>query len=160
MTENQEFQLPLFSTLPHLDLDELEDAEFRGKDLGWASLVAVYEDRKENDALNYEKLGKRIKRSRAQVQRWLSSPVNLTLRTLGLLAEGMDADLSINVTKRIPCPVSANYCHPSEAAAATIMSINPMRVTIGKDHYSVNIMATGSHSSNFQVVKRETFDHA
>ncbi|MBA4755872.1 MAG: hypothetical protein H2050_13680 [Sphingobium sp.] len=160
MTEHQEFQLPLFSALPPLDLDELEDAEFRGKDLGWSSLVAVYEDRKENDGLNYEKLGKRIKRSRAQVQRWLSSPVNLTLRTLGLLAEGMDADLTIHVTKRMTPPASANYCHPSEAAAATLFARKPMQGTIGKDYNSLNMWTVGSRSPSLRVVMGDMLDHA
>jgi len=116
MIDQTEFQLPLFSSLPPLDEDELDDAEFRAKDRAWSALVAVFEDRKDCDGLNYQILGDRIGRSRKQVQRWLSSSVNMTLRSIGLLAEGMDADLDIRVQKRTHCDSRVNHVHPSEAA--------------------------------------------
>jgi hypothetical protein len=124
MIDQTEVQLPLFACLPALEEDELDDAEFRAKDRAWAALVNVYEERKEADGLNYQVLGDRIGRSRKQVQRWLSSSMNMTLRSIGLLAEGMDADLDIKVSKRLPCDPRTNYVHPSEAARSYIVFHN------------------------------------
>jgi hypothetical protein len=116
MIEEHEHQLSLFGSLAPLGEDELDDAEYRAKDRAWAALVEVFEDRKTEDGLNYQLLGSRIGRSRKQVQRWLSSSVNMTLRSVGLLAEGMDADLIIQVRKRESVQLCPNYVHPSDAA--------------------------------------------
>ncbi|WP_257554167.1 hypothetical protein [Sphingobium sp. CFD-2] len=129
MIDQTEVQLPLFACLPALEEDELDDAEFRAKDRAWAALVHVYEDRKECDGLNYQILGDRIGRSRKQVQRWLSSSMNMTLRSIGLLAEGMDADLDIQVRKRLACDPRANYVHPSEAARSWVTFHNSAAAT-------------------------------
>lgn len=120
MIEEREEQLSLFTLLPILDEDERDDAEFRAKDRAWAALIDVFEDRKQDDGLNYQILGNRIGRSRKQVQRWLSSSVNMTLSSVGLLAEGMDADLLIDIRKRQLGPHLPNHVHPSEAARAWV----------------------------------------
>src|SRR5215208_1598850 len=99
------------ASLPPLEDDAQEDAAFRAKDRAWASLVRVFDRYNESECLTYVDLGRRIHRSRAHVQRWLASPFNLSLKSLGLLAEGLDADLVIEVRPRLKqmCP---NYCHP------------------------------------------------
>lgn len=117
MIEEREDQLSLFALLPILDEEEREDAEFRAKDRAWAALIDVFEDRKQLDGLNYQVLGDRIGRSRKQVQRWLASSVNMTLSSVGLLAEGMDADLFIDIRKRQAGPLLPNHVHPSEAVS-------------------------------------------
>lgn len=110
---------------PALNLNELDDAEFRAKDRAWSSLVSFYEEAKEADpALSYESIGRRIKRSRKQVQRWLNSPFNMTLKSFGLLAEGLNADFSIRLIPREEV-VGVNYCHPSEDAR---IALQPLEV--------------------------------
>lgn len=116
MMNEIEYQFPLFASLPALDEDELDDAEFRAKDRAWAALVQVYENRKDADKATYQMIGDRIGRSRTQVQRWMSSSVNMTLKSIGLLAEGLDADLVIDVRQRTTPLLCTNYVHPSEAA--------------------------------------------
>jgi transcriptional regulator with XRE-family HTH domain len=107
------------SLMPLTD-DERDDAEFRAKDRAWAALVERFEERRENEGLNYRQLGDRIGRSRKQVQRWLGSSFNMTLQSLGLLAEALDADLKITVTPRRQSDVRVNYTHPSEDARAFV----------------------------------------
>ena len=143
MIEETEFQLSLFASLPALDEDELEDAEFRAKDRAWAALIEVYEDRKSSDGLNYKLLGDRIGRSRKQVQRWLSSSVNMTLGSIGLLAEGMDADLDIRIYKRVHEHAQVNFAHPSEVAYAW--------ACIGNQAASLTSLVKGP--SSFDAVK-------
>lgn len=109
--------------LPSLDEDERDDACYRGRDRAWSSLVALYDHYSRTQNLTYEALGRRIKRSRSQVQRWLSSSFNMNLKSLGLLAEGMDADLVIDVRPRACSTYETNYCHPREAARARLAAI-------------------------------------
>lgn len=116
MYEQPESQLSLFAQLPALTADEVEDAEFRTKDRAWAALIELFEDRKEEDGLNFQILGDRIGRSRSQVQRWLRFSGNMTLGSIGLLAEGMDADLEIQLNKRCLHNSLKNHVHPSDHA--------------------------------------------
>lgn len=143
MNDHHEFQLPLFVHLPPLDEDERDDAEFRAKDRAWAALIEVFEDRKARDGLNYQILGDRIFRSRKQVQRWLSSSGNMTLGSIGLLAEGMDADLFIDVVKRVAVKPFTNHVHPSEVARATM--------TIDMKSLAKSAAASGTASVKFEI---------
>lgn len=107
--------------LPVLSEAERDDAVFRARDLGWAALVRLFEQHVDQEKLSYQKLGDRIKRSRSHVQRWLSSPFNLSIGSLGLLAEGLNADLRITLEPRT-MDAFKNYCHPSEAAKGVIVA--------------------------------------
>jgi hypothetical protein len=108
--------------LPALTEEQRDDAAFRARDLGWSALVRAFDHRVSTERLTYQALGQRIKRSRSHVQRWLSSPFNLSLGSLGLLAEGLNADLVISLEPRVPIPLGKNSCHPSEAADGTVRS--------------------------------------
>lgn len=111
--------------LPPLTADERDDAAFRAKDLGWAALVRVYDEVSATQPMSYQKLGARIRRSRSHVQRWLSSPFNLSLSSLGLLAEGLNADLMISLRPRTGAGILTNFCHPSEAALGVLSARTP-----------------------------------
>lgn len=102
--------------LPPLDEDDRDDACFRAQDRAWSTLARLFDHYSREEGLTYEALGKRIKRSKSQVQRWLSSSFNMNLKSLGLLAEGLDADLVIEVHARVGTNERSNYCHPQEAA--------------------------------------------
>lgn len=104
--------------LPPLDLDQAEDASFRAKDLAWAALVELFEERKAHDKISYQSLGERIGRSRKQVQRWLRTSMNMNLASFGLLAEGLDSDIEIKLIPRADEVPAArrNAAHPSERA--------------------------------------------
>lgn len=119
----------VLTTLPPLDQEDIEDAEFRAKDRAWSSLVRVFEAHRERDGLTFDQLGKRVDRERTQVHRWFSSPMKMTLRALGLLAEGLDADIEIRVIPRKPEARCPNHLHPSEAAQ-TMLKFNLERVTV------------------------------
>lgn len=108
--------------LPVLDDDERDDACFRGRDRAWSALVGLYDHYHRSQGLSYEKLAKRISRTRSQVQRWLSSPFNMNLKSFGLLAEGLDADLVIEVVPRLPERQGSNQCHPRDEAYALQVS--------------------------------------
>lgn len=107
MTENT-----VIAELPQLDDDERDDAAFRARDRAWAALVNLFDEYSRSQGLTYEALGKRVKRSKSQVQRWLSSPFGMNIKSLGLLAEGLDADLIIEVTPRQASSPRANHKHP------------------------------------------------
>lgn len=111
-----------FSSLPDLTEDEIDDAEFRGRDAAWAALVRALEIRREKGDVSYEALGERIGRSRSQVQRWLAEPANMTIMSLSLLAEALDSDLIISVEPRMPVAVCVNYCHPSNRTSGMRIS--------------------------------------
>lgn len=115
-------RLQKIADLPVLDDDAREDAEFRARDRAWSALIRVFDQHQRSEQLSYEKLGRRIGRSRSQVQRWLSSAFNMNLRSIGLLAEGLNADLVIEVRPRAPATPGANYCHPAEAAHARLIT--------------------------------------
>lgn len=104
--------------LQQLDEEARDDACYRARDRAWSALVILYEQYYRTQKLSYEALGRRINRSRSQVQRWLSSSYNMNLTSLGLLAEGLDADLIIEVRPRLPLCAALPRCHPREAAKA------------------------------------------
>lgn len=108
--------------LPVLSEEQRDDAAFRAKDLGWAAVVRLFDHYADTQKLSYQKLGERIKRSRSHVQRWLASPFNLSLSSLGLLAEGLDADLVISLKPRRSPASGINICHPSQDARGTLIS--------------------------------------
>lgn len=114
MTEEQ-LNLPI-AELPPLDEEERLDAAFRGKDLGWSAIARLFDHYRRTENLTYSALGERIHRPRSQVQRWIASPFGMNLSTLGILAEGLNADLRIEVVPRTKSVFGANYCHPREAA--------------------------------------------
>lgn len=109
-----------FATLPQLSEEQVDDAEFQGKDLGWAEVVRIFETRRAEEKVTLESLGGRIGKPRSQVHRWISSPLNMTMRALGLLAEGLDADLVISLEPRQVPLGGQNHCHPAEAAKAWV----------------------------------------
>ena len=111
--------------LPRLDEDARDDACYRGQDRAWSSLVALYSHYRDTEGLSYEKLGWRIKRSRSQVQRWLASSFNMNLKSFGLLAEGLNADVLLDVVPRCAAIPATNYCHPREAARALVETRTP-----------------------------------
>jgi hypothetical protein len=124
------------SNLPRLDEEERDDACYRGQDRAWSSLVGLYDYHRTTEGLTYEKLGWRIKRSRSQVQRWLTSSYNMGLKSFGLLAEGLNADVVIDVVPRSAPSDVCNYCHPREAARAimeTRTSAIPDQLRISSD---------------------------
>lgn len=119
MKADPELKTP-FAALPPLSEEQVDDAEFQGKDLGWSEVVRVFESRRAGERITLESLGARISKPRSQVHRWISSPLNMTMRALGLLAEGLDADLVISLQPRQVSPAGNNYCHPAEAAKAWV----------------------------------------
>ena len=114
--------------LPPLDEDQLDLACVRGPDRSWATLVKLFDRYHREQGLTYEALGKRIKRSRSHVQRWLAAPFNMSLKSLGLLAEGLDADLVIEVRPRVPEIRGTNYAHPSERAKERLQQTIPAAI--------------------------------
>jgi hypothetical protein len=107
--------IPLQEVAP-LNADEISDAAFRGRDLAWAAAVDAFVQREETEGLTYQALGDRIGKSRSQVHRWLSSPFNMNIGSLGLLAEGLNSDLQIHLVPKCRHDGSTNHSHPSEAA--------------------------------------------
>lgn len=101
--------------LPALSLGERDDAAFRAKDLAWSALARVFDHYAETQKLTYEKVGERIKRSKSHIQRWFASPFNMSLKSLGLLAEALNADLMISLIPRAQSARGKNYFHPLEA---------------------------------------------
>lgn len=101
--------------MPKLNPDDVADAGFRARDRAWAALADLFEHLREEENLTYEELGKRIGKKKSQVHRWLSSPSNVTLQSFGLLAEGMDSDLNIELIRRLGS--RANTFHQCESAA-------------------------------------------
>lgn len=107
--------LPGVLNMPKLSADELSDAGFRARDRAWAALADLFDQLQEEEHLTYDELGKRIGKKKSQVHRWLASPCNVTLQSLGLLAEGMNADLYIQLVKRLQN--AGNSFHECESAA-------------------------------------------
>lgn len=110
--------------LPPLTQEESDDARFRGQDRGWAAVAGLFDHYAECESLTYQALGDRIKRSRAQVQRWLSSSSNMNINSLGLIAEGLDADLIIDVKPRAQVVAGTNRCHPCDEARAFVQHLS------------------------------------
>lgn len=146
--------------LPPLDEDQRDDACYRGRDRAWSGLVSLYDHYNRSQGLTYEALGKRIKRSRSQVQRWLSSSYNMNLKSLGLLAEGMDADLMIEVKPRGSSTYETNYCHPREAARAhrATISIEPKTLFFQSDEgWDVSSNSKPSRHGRVHAQSKKTF---
>lgn len=80
--------------------EDLEDAEFRGKDLAWSQLVKFFNLKKERDGFTQRELAAKVGITEARVSQMLKAPFNMTLQTLGVLAEGMDLDLNIVLKER------------------------------------------------------------
>lgn len=107
--------------LQPLSVDEIEDACFSGKDKAWVAVADLFDRKSEQKTITYKSLGDRIGKRRSQVHRWIDSSCNMTLQSLGLLAEGLDADLKIELCPRLnQSSARNNYCHPAEAAAAVV----------------------------------------
>lgn len=114
-------QLAFLANLPPLTREEQDDACFRVRDRLWAEIGSLYDQYEEEQDLSYADVGRRISRSRSQVQRWLAAPMNMTLSSAGLLAEGLDADLLVLLQPRAAGePMRANRIHPCEAAKARV----------------------------------------
>jgi hypothetical protein len=101
--------------LPALNEEERDDAAFRAKDLAWAALAQIFDFYAETQKLTYEKVGQRIKRSKSHIQRWFASPFNMSLKSLGLLAEALNADLIITLIPRAQPARGQNHFHPLHA---------------------------------------------
>lgn len=131
MTEH--YLTPNLAELPSLDDDAIDDARFRGADRHWSSLGMLFDRYAKEQGLTYAALGKRIRRTRSQVQRWMQSPANMTLSSAGLLAEGLDADLEVVLVPRGPSLERENYAHPCVRAAEhyVVMYSKPMIVELG-----------------------------
>lgn len=119
------------SELPALTQDEREVAAFRARDLLWAVIGDLFDRRQEEEGLTFAALGRRIGRSRTQVQKWLSSPHNMTMQSAGLLAEGLCADLMVQVEPRVHVAIHGyNHCHPADAAKALVkVTLDPHLLT-------------------------------
>jgi hypothetical protein len=148
------YRMTKIADLPVLTQDERDDASMRAKDLGWAALVRLFEEHVVTEKLSYQTLGNRIKRSRSHVQRWLGSPFNLSLGSLGLIAEGLNADLMITLRPRTAAQRGRNYCHPSEAAAGILIARNvpPVATTTSTTFSSSESAARTSFRENDLLV--------
>jgi hypothetical protein len=118
MTE--ELECFALAKLPALSREEQDDAAFRAQDLAWAAVVDAFIQRQENEELTYKGLGDRIERSKSQVQRWLSSAYGMNIRSLGLLAEGLNSDLVIELHPRTDAAVGRNHLHPFQQARSEL----------------------------------------
>lgn len=101
-----------------LSEEQIADARFRAKDRAWLAVADLFDRESEECGLTYQQLADRIRRKKAQVHRWIDCSSNLTLESLGLLAEGLDADVVISLDPRRTSPLSSNYCHPAVMAEA------------------------------------------
>lgn len=103
-----------------LDPEMLCDASFAAKDAAWVAVAELFDEKAERGEITYKALADRICRSKSQVHKWLNSSSNVTLKSLGLLAAGLNADVEIKLTPHVETSWKANRCHPAEAAAATV----------------------------------------
>lgn len=143
------FRKRRIAQLPVLDEEARDDACYRAQDRAWSALVSLFDHYNRAENLSYEALGKRISRSRSQVQRWLGSSFNMNLKSLGLLAEGLDADLSIEVKPR-QAAAEAAYCHPREAARVRAKVLADVR-TSAAHKVSVVSQAPRTTSSSIEM---------
>lgn len=98
--------------------DQIADARFRAKDRAWAAVAGLFDCKSEQDGLTYQTLADRVGRKKSQVHRWIDCSGNMTLESLGLLAEGLDADLTISLEPFVHAATGSNHCHPATMAAA------------------------------------------
>lgn len=115
---------PKIADLPPLTQEERDDAGFRGQDRAWSAVAGLFDQYAEKEDLTCQGLGTRIKRSRAQVHRWLNSSFNMNINSLGLIAEGLDADLFIDLRPRELVRKGSNHCHPSDEARAFVRHLS------------------------------------
>lgn len=99
--------------------EEAEDAAFRVRDRLWAEIADLFDKLQEEHGLTYADLGRRIGRSRSQVQRWLDAPINMTMSSAGLLIEGLNADIEVRICERLER--LTNRAHPCDEAAAHLV---------------------------------------
>lgn len=118
----EQLSLPI-ADLPPLSEDERDDAAFRGRDRAWSAVAELFDHYRRTENLTYSALGQRINKSRSQVQRWISSPFGMNMASLGLLAEGLNADLDIRLTPRVSVCWGSNHHHPREAAKSLRLSV-------------------------------------
>ncbi|RYZ90712.1 MAG: hypothetical protein EOP06_07585 [Proteobacteria bacterium] len=114
-------KMTVFQDMPPLTIDEIDDALFRGRDRAWLAAAGMFDQKRVEGNITYQALADRIDRKKSQVHYWLKSASNMTLKTLGLLAEGMDSDLEIRLVPRIAEVGFRNYCHPSVVAENIIV---------------------------------------
>jgi hypothetical protein len=119
--------LPDLKALPKLTEDEIDDAMFRIRDRIWAELADLYLRYNEESGLSYADVGRRIRRSRSQVQRWLGAPINMTLSSAGLLAEALAAEPDFKLRLKAGSH-GANRAHPCEEARAQLVYTTSVRV--------------------------------
>jgi hypothetical protein len=146
-------KLPALSGLPALSELELEDASFRAQDRGWAAVVDLYQRREEAEGITYQSLATRVGRKRQQIQRWLTSAFNMNMRSLGLLAEGLNSDVVITLIPRGPEALGRNYIHPSERARI-VLAAQP---TASAASITSGLTASGTVSIA-KIVQRESED--
>lgn len=108
--------------LPPLSESDVEVSQFHVRDNLWAAIVELFDQYREESSCSYATLGRRINRSRKQVQRWLSAPRNITIASAGLLAEGLDAELYVQVVPRKHREWWTNEVHPCDEARAFVGS--------------------------------------
>lgn len=147
--------------LSPLEEDEIEDAEFRGKDRAWSSLVKLFEERRVSEGLTFEQLGRRIGKPKTQVHRWMSSPFKMTLRAYGLLAEGLNGEIFIDVCARRSQIDGCNHFHPSERARAiTIWTRTVTSTTASKNitpaSEALSFRSNVTHASGRIVIETAT----
>lgn len=126
--------------LPPLTADQSGDASFRLRDRLWATVGDLFDAKVEDEGLTIAAVGRRIGRSRSQVQRWLASPTNMTSASAGLLAEGLDADFVIHLEPRTNVH-SCNYIHPCEDARVFLTTF------VGATHEAEQISAAPATSA-------------
>lgn len=101
--------------------EEVEDACFLARDKAWVAVADIFDQNNEAGTVTYQSLADRVGRKKAQVHRWIDSSCNMTLRSLGLLAAGLNADVVIKLEPKSRSHLGVNHCHPSEDAAAVVL---------------------------------------
>ena len=138
--------------LPALTEEQVDDARFRTQDQLWAVIGDLFDKRAETENLNYAELARRIGRTRSQVQRWLTSSHNMTACSAGLLAEGLNADLNVELVPRIQSVNrSVNYSHPCDDAHVFIASCKNFQ-RANTDDCSMVSAPTGTMANKATVV--------
>jgi len=105
------------ASLPPVDEKDLDIASAWARDALWAAVADLFHRYQEEEGLSYADVARRIGRTRSQVHRWLTAPMNMTLCSAGLLAEGLDADLRIELAPRTLVAHSNQVC-PADVAHA------------------------------------------
>lgn len=101
--------------------DQRDIAAARARDRLWRAVRLYFDDQHADHGLSFAELGRRIGRTRSQVQRWLSSPASMTPASAGLICEGLDAELKISVQPRAKVRDGSNHVHPGEVKTMVVM---------------------------------------